>query len=534
MKTTLFAALTLLSLSASAQNNKFDFKIGSEYELPKKTQDLSFFGNSADGIVNLALKDDELHIVRFDSKTLNLTTDKIIPVKEASRNFNSETLVDFGTNHYWLHSDWDKGTERESLYYDKIDVAENKISSSDKLLLESSKIAGELVRTSTFGRSKTAGKYDFNYDAQHRKLLVSYRLVPEERNDKINYDKIGLFVFDENMNKLWGREYTMPYTEAIMDNSDFSLDADGNAYLLAKVYDSDNRREKDKSTGLPAYHYEVLKFTADNKKIAKAPIKIGDFFPKETSLVENSLHEMVIASTYSKKANSNSTDGIFLSIMDKDGKIIRYRNGYYEFPLEELEKFETARSKRKMEKKDDYEAPNLKVRNLVVESDGSVLIACEESYYKVYTSTSSNGITTTTYVYYNEDIIAAKINAAGTMEWVRKIPKRQRGGQPVNTMSFKLVSDESGYYFLYLDNIKNMGLSEGEEPKYHMDGAGGQVVVSKIDNAGRVSKDLLFDTRDEDLMIFPTQFARLNGNQFIGRARLKKTLFKPILITVNK
>ena len=120
------------------------------------------------------------------------------------------------------------------------------------------------------------------------------------------------------------------------------------------------------------------------------------------------------------------------------------------------------------------------------------------------------------------------------MEWVRKIPKRQRGSVPINTMSFKLVSDESGYYFLYLDNIKNMNLSESDEPKYHVDGAGGQVVVSKIDNSGKVSKELLFDTRDEDVMIFPTKFSRLNGNQFVGRARLKKTLYKPLLITVNK
>lgn len=534
MKNILAATFCFLSILASAQNKKLDFKLGSEYELPKKTEDLSFFGNSIDGIVNLALKNDELHIVRFDSKTLNVTTDKVIELPEATKNFNSETLVDFGSNHFWLHSDWDKSTERESLYYDKIEIASNKISVSNKQLLEASKIAGEMARAGGFYKVKTTGKYDYNFDAQHKKLLVSYRLAPEERNDKISYDKIGLFVYDENMNKLWGREYTMPYTEAIMDNSDFSIDAAGNAYMLAKVYDADNRKEYDKSTGLPAYHYEVLKFTADNKKIIKATVKVGDYFIGQTSLVENSLNEMVITCTYSKKKNSASTDGIFLSVLDQTGKISKYKNGYYEFPLAELEKFESARSKRKMEKKDDYEAPNLKVRNLQIESDGSVLIACEESYYKVYYNTSSNGTTTTTIIYYNEDIVAAKINAAGTMEWVRKIPKRQRGSQPLNTMSFKLVSDETGYYFLYLDNIKNMDLSDDSEPKYHVDGAGGQVIVSKIDKGGKLTKELLFDTRDEDVMIFPTKFSRLNSNQFVGRARLKKTLYKPLLITVNK
>jgi len=58
-------------------------------------------------------------------------------------------------------------------------------------------------------------------------------------------------------------------------------------------------------------------------------------------------------------------------------------------------------------------------------------------------------------------------------------------------------------------------------------------MVSKLDNNGNLSKDLLFDTREEDIMIFPADFYRINGNQFIGRAKLKKTLYQPLLITVN-
>ncbi|MEO6550656.1 MAG: hypothetical protein ABIN94_21810 [Ferruginibacter sp.] len=51
-------------------------------------------------------------------------------------------------------------------------------------------------------------------------------------------------------------------------------------------------------------------------------------------------------------------------------------------------------------------------------------------------------------------------------------------------MSFKLVSDASGYNFLYLDNLKNMDLANSDVPKYHRDGFGGQVIVSKLDNNG--------------------------------------------------
>lgn len=532
MKYFILAFFAISSLFVNGQSKKFNFKLGTSYELPRKTEDLAFFGNDKDGIINLSLKKDELTILRFDPKTLAQTTDKVIELTDATKNFNSEVLVDFGTNYYWLHSDWDKSEQKESLYYDKIDVVGGKISESNKKLFETTKMSGDAV-SSGFYQVKMTNKYSFNYDADHTKLLVSYRLYPEEKNDKKNYDKIGIQVFDENMKRIWGGEFTMPYTEAIMDNSDFSIDSYGNAYMLAKVYDSEKRRERDKETGAPAYHFEVLKFSKDNKKIVSATVTLDNNFIRETSLVESTTHDMIIACTYSKKSKGTGTDGIFLAMLDPAGKVVKYKTGYYEFPLDELTKFESARSKRKMEKKDDYEAPNIKVRNIDIEGDGSVFMACEEYYVVTHTYTDSRGFTTTTYTYYYEDILGAKINAAGQFEWLRKIPKKQKGSRGRGTMSFKLVSDESGYYFLFLDNKKNMDLADDDVPKYHDDGFGGQVVVVKLDTKGVMSKELLFDTREEDVMIFPAEFSRLNHNQFIGRAKLKRNTFEPLLITVN-
>jgi hypothetical protein len=486
----------------------------------------------------MGLKKEELTILRFDPKTLAQSAEKVIELPEMTKNFNSETMVDFGGNYYWMHSDWNKSDEIEYLYYDKIDVVSGKITESNKKLFQAERIAGSSAIMTGLYQYKMGGKYDFNYDADHTKLLISYRLAPEEKNDKKSYDKIGFYVYDEKMNKLWNNEFTMPYTEQIMDNIDFSLDSKGNAYMLAKVYDSEKRKEVDKETGAAGYHYEVLKFTEENKKIINTTITIGDFFIKEASLIENTGHDMVIACTYSKKAKSNGTDGVFLALMDEAGKITKYKNGYYEFPLAELEKFESARSKRKMERKKDYEAPNLVVRNIVVEADGSLFLALEEYYVVTTTSYTPpsggfSGSTRTTTNYYYEDILGAKISVAGNFDWLRKIPKKQVGGRGRGTMSFKLVSDETGYFFLFLDNKKNMELAEDEVPKNHVDGFGGQVMVAKIDNAGVISKELVFDTREEEVMLFPSQFRRINRNQYIGRAKMKRGGYQPLLITVN-
>ncbi len=175
-----------------------------------------------------------------------------------------------------------------------------------------------------------------------------------------------------------------------------------------------------------------------------------------------------------------------------------------------------------MEQKNDDEASNLTVRNLVVESDGSVLIAFEE-YYELKGGLSSEE------VYSYGDIIVARINPDGNFEWIRNIPKNQRGRMGRRTMSFKLVYDATGYYFLYLDNLKNMNLKDDEVPKLHIDGFGGQLVIAKIDKSGGITKELVFDTRDEDILLFPALFRRISTNQFIGRATFKKNLFRPFI-----
>src|SRR4029079_3808259 len=231
MKCTFLSLALLGSVVSYGQSKKFSFKLGDEYELPRKTEDLAFFGNEKDGIVNLSLKKEELNIVRFNPKTLAKTMEQRIDL-DVTKNFNSELVADFYNNsYYWLHSDWDKSSKKWLMYCDKIDVVNGKIIQPDTQLFTSTKIGGGYADLIGFYSYKSTEKYQYNYDADRKKLLISYRLEPEFRNDKKNYDRIGFQIFDEHMKKIWGREYKMPYTEAIMDNESYSIDANGNAYM---------------------------------------------------------------------------------------------------------------------------------------------------------------------------------------------------------------------------------------------------------------------------------------------------------------
>ncbi|GAO44665.1 hypothetical protein [Flavihumibacter petaseus] len=538
MKQVLLLSGCLLAGIANGQTAKFDFKLGMEYDLPRKTTDLAFVGNDKDGLVNISIKKEELILVQFDPKSLNKSSERIIDVPEATRNMNSEVVTEFTNGQYfWLHSDWNKDDQQEQLYSARINVKTGKLEDNNKLLFSTTKVTGNLVPRGWY-ISKVDDKYDFTYSHDKTKLLISYRLFPEQRNDKKNYDKLGFQVFNDNMEKLWGGEFSMPYTEAVMDNSDFTVDSEGNAYLLAKVYENDSRKEKDKE-GKPGYHFEVMKFSKGSSKPMITKVMLDDYFIRETTLIENGSKSLVVACTYSKKSKKRNTgtDGVFLANIDGTGNLVNFKKGYYEFPVEELAKYEKGRDRRKMERAEDFEMPNLKVRDVIVEQDGSIFFSCEEYMMEVvYTSRmSGTGVymnsSTKNYYYYYDDIIATKIDANGNMAWVRKVPKRQYGVNDYATLGYKTVSDASGYYFLYLDNIKNMDLADEDVPKRHVNGKGGQVIVTKIGNDGKMKKELLFDTRDEDVMIYPRMFNRIEGNRFIGRAKIKRNVFQPLMIT---
>ena len=113
---------------------------------------------------------------------------------DATRNFNSEAVIEMNKNYYWFHSDWDKKEGIEKLYYEKIDVTTGKVIKSEQKVLEASKIVGTTM-ASGFYQFKTVNKYKYETDVTQKVLLVSYRLSPEEKNDKKSYDKIGFFVF---------------------------------------------------------------------------------------------------------------------------------------------------------------------------------------------------------------------------------------------------------------------------------------------------------------------------------------------------
>jgi hypothetical protein len=479
---------------------------------------------------------------------LKLLSEQEADLSNMPRDYSSEYISQIGDKYYWFIATYDKGEDKESLFAQEIDIDKGGMKGSAREILTSSKLTGTLTSTG-FYRFALKDKWNFYTSFDKSKILVEYRKKPERRDDSRSNDMIGLQVFDASLNKIWGREIRMPYTEEMMDNEDYQVDSHGNVYVLAKVYTDRGARDRKR----PNYRFEILKWSADKPEVTKIPFRFTDRFVNAAALAEDALGHIVVAGYYSGKKTANgitmvnpagfytgsrsgSVDGAFVLRVDENtNEMNNVMKGTYEFSADVLKQYESRRTRRRIDKRDDddrAEADNLQLRKVLLNADGSIELYGEEAYS--ITRTYSNGKTTsTTTTYYYEDILGMKIGADGNLAWMAKIPKQQQGKAGMGGMSFKQYSYKGDSYIFFMDNHKNVDIATDETPATHVDGAGGILMANKIDASGKLTKGELYDVREERVNLTVTDFDEVGNNQLIVRGRAKHRESKAALITFN-
>jgi len=182
-----------------------------------------------------------------------------------------------------------------------------------------------------FETSDKASSNTMDLSKNKKMVLFTYRLRPEKRNDKLNNDVIGMQVFDQDMNKQWGDEMKMPYTEAKMDNLSYIVSNEGSVYILAKVYEGETPREK-RDRKLPNYHLELLIYEKGKVTLDIVQIKLNNLVPKSAYLFETEKGEILLGGFYAKSL-IKPTDGAFVLQLDKAAKTTSILNGgLFEIP----------------------------------------------------------------------------------------------------------------------------------------------------------------------------------------------------------
>ena len=523
MKKTL---LILASISSSLFAQTLSYSFGNEFETVKKHEDMGFYKFNNNEYVEVYFrKGDDMIFQIFDKDFKNVKKLETVLLPEESKKYANEGFFSVKNDYFWFYSTWDRKTETERLFA----LPFNK----EKLSFE-----GKAINLIETGRLDPYLKYRFNYSTDSTKMLVTYRVKPKEKRDKLNKDIIGFNLFDNKMNKLYAGEIEMPYSEFDMNNLDYEVDSRGNIYMLTEVKINnslDGEVIKDKS-GKYAYRYELIRVDQKNNTLQAIKINLENKYTNSVILSEDLNHDIVIAGYYSDKKNSTGSDGAYIIRLEYDANnaVKNIKTTYCEFPAETLKAYESARVKKRMEKKDkegDLEASNLTFRKMIFYPDGSVLIIGEEYY--VVTHTHYNGKTTyTTYTYYYNDILALKADKDGKTVWCNKIPKQQSGSGTAD-LSFHHHAYAGEDYFFYLDNIKNIDLALTETPAPHSSGRGGYLTCVKIGKDGKMTKKSIFDIKEEEVRIFPRSFESITDKLIVDRLKADRKESKVFKIEIK-
>jgi hypothetical protein len=503
-----------------------EITVGKPYQVVDAAE--KYYFKNEDQILTVKVDGSTVILQKFSSSDLSFKTVK--EYKGVLKDFSLEKVTKFQDKYYIFFSDYDKANEKEQLYCREIDFEACALKSQTKILTTSRKVTGSpLGSVGYYWSFGVTDKYQFYFSFDSVKMLVQYRLRPEEKKDAKSWDIIGMGVYNKAMDLQWNQEVKMPYTEKKMNNIDYSVDQAGNVYILTTVYNDNTTDEKKSRDGNANYHIELLKVKANTTKVDITPIKLTDKFINRLWIYETSKDEMICAGFYNKGKDLADADGILIFNIEKDGTLTDIKT--YEIPLAILNQNVSRRTQKKNEKKEEgddaAEFQELELREVLVDKDGSLLLIGEQYFMRQHTRYSSNGMSTTYYTYHYNDMLITKIAPSGALAWMKKLPKQQIGRNGRGGMSYSYIDGKSHHYFIFLDNEKNKDLTINEVPTRHSDGAGGFLTAYKIDDiTGQTKKEYILDTRDvRGIELYQFRTSRIipvSSNEFVFESYKKK------------
>ncbi len=501
MRKILFFTLLLISHNITSQS-----KLSTNYSYtvsePYKEFDADFKIYFSLGNESMAVKIDknEILIQKFNNNEPNFISEKLYK-KYLPKNYFFEEIIKLKERYYFFYTVWDSDNKKEQLFYNEIDFAKGEFIGSQKLLLG---VDGKIAVNYYLGPYKGGisipntyeDKFDFLQCNDKSNILIQYRRKPEIKRDTKSYDIIGLNIFDDNLNLISTKEVKMPYTERKMDILDYHVDKNSNLYILSKVFHDDSNNDRSKENqNIANYHIELFIIKSGEDKMLIKKIETNDKFINKLWLYDSN-KDFVICGGYYNKGNGglNNIDGLISFKVKLDGSI--YEEHFNEIPLEIINQYVSEKTKKKNDEKgENAQLNNVDLTKLVVDNDGNMIFIGEEYYTNTNYSSFGNSNRSTTYFIYG-DILITKLSPEGNLLWMKKIPKNQVGLYGKGGLSFQYFYTNKNHYLVYLDNIKNIDLTENQIPKQHTDKQGGYLVAVKInDISGNLSKDAILDTR---------------------------------------
>ena len=404
-----------------------------------------------------------------------------------------QELLEIDNKLYFIFEAYNKSEKTFSLYSREIDTKTCKFNKYIKLFTTTRAVIAPAPTALSATTNGMYGigmikKFKISTSFDKTKIMVKYRLKPLKRRDKLNFDEIGFYIFDNNFKKIWGKEYEMPYVEAEMDNLATTVKNNGDAFLLVKV-------NKTKS-------FELLSINKDGLEKHVLDVKKGLVFDKFE--LKQGKKGIIAVGYYANgvefKVNylgsgsiTKNINGLYIFEIDEKGEVVRKK----EYPFS-IDLINQSRSKNQINKSNKKEAKgkaginDLLIKNVTIDNQGNMFVLGEVDYIRneIY-------MTSTTLMKHLGNMILTKIDAEGNLIWQKKLPKNQAGvasAKQVQSLGIFYDHGQEATYVLFTDNKKNANITVNDTPRAHKAGFGGYITAFKVDNkTGEVERHLILD-----------------------------------------
>jgi len=511
-------------------------QFGETIKLPSKHVKFGFAGDLEHGFTQVTYRaKKEVGLFKL-TPTLGLESSSISPVSK-SKYYLLEDVLTLGGKSYLLSTDYDKKLNSEKLYFQEIDTKQGEISEAPKLMIETenSKVEGIPIMTG-FYKFATYGKFSVQGFEDNPNFLVYYSKKQDRKRGEPVQRRLSYALFNQDLQMIWEKDVNIGKPDqnfSIIGQRLFGNDI----YIFARnKSDGGSGKQKNK----PFDEFIVFHIADGSDEAVEYKQDINDSRLSEFIISLDNAGDIMIAGYYTTE-KSVGYKGYFTAIFDPETKEMTDLKRY-DFSPELVRAFESARDKRKMDRKEEKRGEergmtNLETRKIIKRSNGGRYLVGEQYYMYVTTTTDSKGNVRYTYHYMFQDIIVSALDASGEEEWTIKVPKNQHLVNTTYGASVSAFEYNDNLYLFYMDHIKNKGLDENSAPVQYRSFKDGALVMTRISPDGKPETNFLFDTRGEDKIIVPLAITQMAPGRLISSGA-KARLFgyknnTPALITLD-
>ncbi len=352
---------------------------------------------------------------------------------------------------------------------------------------------------------RSDGNFIINYSKDSSKVLI-YSDFPYEKKES---EKFKVNVLDRNLNMLWEKEVTLPYTDKYFTLQDQTVTNDGDVFIIGYAEPDRDKGERKQRKESNEY-YKVFR-VSENDDIMEYDLGLDDKFVSSVAISSDfGENQMAIAGFYSDQ-KANRVGGSFYITIDQE-TLDPTTFSSEPFGKDFMKNF---MSDRKVEK--GRELYNFEFREFLRRKDGGAVAVAEQYYVVTSTTRMANGATSTTYYYHYNDIIVININPDGTIAWTSHIPKFQTSANDGGFYSsYLLLVEEQALNFIFNDNRKNLQrMADDKDLKGLGNVKKSVAIISTVDANGNVTREELFNNRDLSAILVPKKSVQISDREVI-------------------